>query len=266
MEKERKVKKRGFFEGLFGKKHDKSSPSSDESEMIEGIRELGGTTVKEVLVPRIDTVFLPSVVLSSDLLKIMVDSGHSRYPVFQDTIDNVVGVLYLKDVVRYLYRQDFKLPDQVELVSLCRPAFFVPDSKRLDSLLAEFKRKRVHIAVALDEYGGVSGVVCMEDVIEIIIGDIQDEFDNEVEDIIVLNPTTFLCDARVSIEELNDRLNFNLPHTDFDTLGGYVFDLFGKIPVRFEKATSNGIEFIIQSMDGHKIKTIKIVKNDTYEE
>ena len=140
-----------------------------------------------------------------------------------------------------------------------KPPFFVPDSKKLDSLLREMRRRHVHIAVAVDEYGGVSGIVCLEDILEEIVGDIQDEFDNEREDIIEIGEKVYLCDARVDIEDLNAELDMELPDSGFDTLGGFVFDLFGKIPVRYEKVTYGDTDFIIQDMDGHKIKSVKIV-------
>ena len=120
---------------------------------------------------------------------------------------------------------------------IIRKAFFVPESKRIDSLLREFKRRHVHIAIAIDEYGGISGVVCMEDIIEEIVGDIQDEFDNECEDILQLGENVWLCDARINLDDLNESIGSVFPNEEFDTLGGFVFDLFGKIPVKYEKAS-----------------------------
>ena len=145
------------------------------------------------------------------------------------------------------------------LEEIIRKPYFVPDSKRLDSLLREMKRRKVHIAVAVDEYGGVSGIVCFEDIIEEIIGDIQDEFDNEREDILKIDEGVYLCDARVNLSDLNEELSLSIPDDDFDTLGGFVFELFGKIPVRYEKIEYKNMEFVIQEMEGHKIKSIKIV-------
>ena len=129
----------------------------------------------------------------------------------------------------------------------------------------EFKRKHVHIAVAIDEYGGTSGIVCMEDIIEEIVGDIQDEFDNEREDITKLGEGMWLCDSRVDLEDLANVLGKEMPTNDFDTLGGFVFDLFGKIPVKFEKATWKDYDFIIHDVEGHKVNTIKIIKHKTLE-
>jgi len=147
----------------------------------------------------------------------------------------------------------------LDIKALVRKPFFVPVSKHIDDLLKELRRKRVHIAVVVDEYGGVSGIVCMEDIIEEIVGDIQDEFDHETEDVIAVGEGAWLCDARVNLSDLAEKTGLDLPKDDFDTLGGFVFDLFGKIPVRYEKAVYHGIELIVQEMDGHKIKAVKVV-------
>ncbi|NNM67129.1 MAG: HlyC/CorC family transporter [Spirochaetales bacterium] len=231
--------------------------------MIQGVVELGDTTVKEAIVPRIDVVFLPVTLSFSELMDKITQSGHSRFPVYQETIDNVVGILYVKDLLRDLEKNNWKIPENLDLKALVRKAFFVPETKKLDGLLKEFKRRRVHIAVAVDEYGGVSGIVCLEDIIEEIIGDIQDEFDEAAELILEIGEKTFLCDARVAIDELNETLGLSLPNDNFDTLGGFVFDLFGKIPVRYEKVSFGHADFIIQSMEGYKIKSVKILLKET---
>ncbi len=255
------MKKQGFLGKLLNK--NKNQENEEESiqqlngeakDMIRGIVELSETTVKEVMVPRIDVVFVSLDMPMKDLLERVAECGHSRVPVFKETIDNVVGVLYVKDLMRSLVKNE-----EINIEKIIRNPYFVPESKRIDSLLREFKRKRVHIAVAVDEYGGVSGIVCLEDIIEEIIGDIQDEFDNESEDILTIGEGVYLVDTRINIEDLNEQPDLQLPEEDFDTLGGFVFDLFGKIPVRYEKVSYKGADFIIQNMDGHKIKTVKIV-------
>jgi CBS domain containing-hemolysin-like protein len=228
--------------------------NSDQREMVRGIAELSDTTVKEVMVPRIDTVFLSVDASREELLDRIAESEHSRFPVYRDTIDNVIGILHVKDVLRSLVKNE-----TFDVVKLLREPFFVPVSKRIEGLLRELRRRRVHIAVVVDEYGGVSGIVCMENIIEEIVGDIWDEFDNEHEDIINLGKGAWLCDARINLEDLSTAIGVVLPFTAFDTLGGFVFDLFGKIPVRYEKVVYQGHDFIIQGMDGHKINTVKIV-------
>nr|WP_233516412.1 hemolysin family protein [Oceanispirochaeta sp. M1] len=231
-----------------------------EKGMIKGVVELSDTKIKEVIIPRIDVVFIPADIEEEELYDILMESGHSRFPVYEDTIDNVVGVLYVKDLLSLLVRKK-----SIVIRELMRKAYFVPESMKLDALLKEFKHRRVHIAIVVDEYGGVSGIVCMEDIIEEIVGDIQDEFDNEDDDLLEIGDGTYLCDARLNIEDLNEKLNFKLPEEKFDTFGGFVFDLFGKIPVRFEKVSYSNLDFIIQSMDGHKIKTVKIMFRDDAE-
>jgi CBS domain containing-hemolysin-like protein len=228
--------------------------NSDQREMVRGIADLSDTTVKEVMVPRTDTVFLSVDASRDELLGLIAESEHSRFPVYRDTIDNVIGVLYVKDVLRSLVKNEI-----FDVVKLLRKPFFVPVSKRIDGLLRELRRRRVHIAVVVDEYGGVSGIVCMEDIIEEIVGDIQDEFDHETEDMVQLGEGTWLCDARVNLEDLAQEIGIPLPIESFDTLGGFVFDLFGKIPVRYEKVVYKAHDFIVQDMDGHKINTVKII-------
>jgi CBS domain containing-hemolysin-like protein len=210
------------------------------------------------MVPRIDTVFIPVDTGREEILATIVESGHSRFPVYEETIDNVIGILYAKDVLMGCYRQD---KDNVpfDVRKLVKKPFFVPESKRIDDLLRELRRRKVHIAIAVDEYGGVSGIVSMENILEEIIGDIQDEFDNEKEDILDLGSGVWLCETRVNLEDLTERIGVSFPVEDFDTLGGFVFDLFGKIPVKYEKMSWEGHDFIIQDVTGHKINSIKIV-------
>lgn len=230
--------------------------AQQEQHMIEGVTELSETAVKEVLVPRIDVVFIPASATLDEVLKIMERDGYSRYPVYEETIDNVIGVLYVKDLIPVILNRD---GTEFDLKNLIRKPYFIPESKRLDSLLSEFKKRHVHIAIAVDEYGGVSGIVCMEDIIEEIVGEIQDEFDDEGDEVIQSDDHSWLVDARINIEDLNEKLNLRLPDEEVDTLGGFVFNLFGKIPVRYEKVSYENLDFIIQEIENHKIKIVKIV-------
>ena len=249
-----------LFQTTKPKKDDKSIESEDLESldedgkgMVRGIVELSGTPVKEVMIPRIDTDFISEDAEIDESMAKLMDSGHSRFPVYRETIDNVVGILYVKDLLRFLTKGE-----TVPIPDVLRPAYFVPESMKLDSLLKEMKQRHVHIAVAVDEYGGVSGIISMEDILEEIVGDIQDEFDNEEEDIISAGDNEWICDARMNLEDLNEELGSDIPADDFDTLGGFVFDLFGKVPGRYEKITWNNLVFMIQSVDGHKIRQVKI--------
>ena len=252
------MKKRSFIDRLLRKvsvEENLDKLDTKALEMVKGIISLSESNVKEIMVPRIDVVSISLDTPIPEIVTIISDCGHSRFPVYRDTVDNIVGVLYAKDLLHYMVKEE----SEIDLEKLIRPAYFVPESKKLDSLLREFQRRRVHIAVVVDEYGGTSGIVCLEDIIEEIVGEIQDEFDNETEELLKISEDVYLCDARVNLEWLNEQLGIELPSDDFDTLGGFVFHLFGKIPVRYEKMSYRSIDFIIQNMEGHKIDTIKIV-------
>ena len=240
------------FSGIFRDKAIKDL-EEDQREMIRGVVELSGTAVREVMVPRTDTVFIPASASRDEIISTVIESGHSRFPVYGETVDSVTGVLHIKDMLKSLAEGG-----PFDLGALVRKPFFVPDSKRIDDLLREFRKKKAQIAVVVDEYGGVSGIVCMEDIIEEIVGDIQDEFDDETDDIMPIEEGIWLCDARVNLEDLARETGLEFPADDFDTLGGFVFDLLGKIPVRHEKASYGGAALIVQEMDGHKIKSVKI--------
>jgi magnesium and cobalt transporter len=257
------LKKRRFVEKILGRASEDEDDDlvdieDEKREMIRGVAQLSETTVKEIMLPRIDVVSVSMDTPQQELLDRIIECGHSRFPVYQDTIDNVVGVLYVKDLLKFMTTGQGKL----KIAEIMRPAYFVPEGKKINSLLKEFKRRKVHIAVVVDEYGGTSGIVCLEDIIEEIVGDIQDEFDNETEDILKTGERVFLCDARVNLEDLNEKLELKLPDEASETLGGFVFNLFGKIPVQFEKVRYDSMDIIIQEMDGHKIQTVKLVLDD----
>ena len=255
---------------FFGRKKKNQNKTADENDiieqkilneekkdMIQGVEDLSITSVKEVMVPRIDVDFISSDTPKDELVTKIIASGHSRFPVYTDSIDNVVGVLYVKDLLK-----SFAENQTIDLLKIIRKPYFVPESKRIDSLLREFKRHHLHIAMAIDEYGGISGIVTMEDIIEEIVGDIQDEFDKEREDIITINENVWLCDARVDLDDLNETIGAKFPNEDFDSLGGFVFDLFGKVPVKYEKSSWNNYDFIVQDMEGHRINVIKVIRNN----
>ena len=245
-----------FLEKLLGKaesdEDDIGNLDGAAREMIKGVVELSTTTVKEIMVPRPDVIFVPLDTPADTLVETVAESGHSRLPVYHQRVDDIVGVVYAKDLLRAA-----AAPTALERIM--RRPYFVPESKKVDELLREFQLRRVHIAVVVDEYGGTSGIVCLEDVIEEIVGDIQDEFDNEAEEILPIGEGIYLCDARVRLDELNEYPDLQLPEDDFETLGGFVFDLFGKIPVKYEKQRYANADFVIQEMEGNRITSVKIV-------
>ena len=255
---------------MFGHKKSKKAHVSEEEslqqeilneekqDMIQGVEDLSTTAVKEVMIPRIDVDFIADDTPEDELLQKIVQSGHSRFPVYSESVDNVIGVLYVKDLFK-----SYAAKEAVDLKKIVRKAYFVPESKRIDSLLREFKRHHLHIAIAIDEYGGVSGIITMEDIIEEIVGDIQDEFDKEREDVMAVGNNMWLCDARIDLDDLNEEIGVEFPTEAFDSLGGFVFDLFGKVPVKYEKAVWQNFEFIVQDMEGHRINVIKVIKKES---
>ncbi len=226
----------------------------EEKDMIRGIVGLGKTTVKNIMVPRTDVVAVSIDQSFDDIVRTVIKSGHSRIPVYKDTIDNVIGFLYAKDLLPYLVEK----PEKVDIKKLLRPVLFVPEGKKIDELLKEFREKKVHIAVVVDEYGGMAGIVFLENIIEEIVGEIQDEYDNEEEEIKKVGENEYECDARMQISDINEILGIELPLDGSDTIGGFVFNLFGKIPKQGEKISYKNLDFKIEKMDGHKIKRIKI--------
>jgi len=231
--------------------------NEEKQDMIQGVEDLSITAVKEVMVPRIDVEFINVDLTQDELIEKILSFGHSRFPVYSESIDNVIGVLYVKDLIKALSKKQ-----DIDLKSIIRKAYFVPESKRIDSLLREFKRHHLHIAIAIDEYGGIAGIITMEDIIEEIVGDIQDEFDKETAEILTVGENMWLCDARADLDDLNETLEAQLPNEDFDSLGGFVFDLFGKVPVKYEKTSWNNFDFIVQDMEGHRINQIKVIKKE----
>lgn len=233
---------------------------TEQEEMIEGVENLSETTVKEVMVARTDTLFLDVEAPKEELFRVLVESGHSRIPVYRESIDDVVGVIYAKDVLAALVQNK-----PIVIASIMRKPYFVPETMLIDNLLREFKRRHVHIAIVVDEYGGTSGIVCLEDIIEEIVGEIQDEFDAEPEPIVQIGPRVWLCDAKTRLDEVSEELDIPLPTEDFDSLAGYVFNLFGRIPSKNEKVETPNAIFTVHEMDAHRILSIKIEKLETTE-
>ena len=260
------MKPGSFFHNLFKKRNEDAGYDRDlnveEKEMIKGVVDLAEKDAKDIMVPRTDVVFIPTDMPLEEVLDLIAESGFSRFPVYEETIDNVVGILYVKDLMREMVKRKNLDNKDFAVRDIVRKPYFIPDSKKINALFHDFRKKRVHIAVAVDEYGGVAGIICLEDILEEIVGEIQDEFDeDEVEDIVQTGPSTYLCDTRVSIDDLNEELDIKLPHEDYETLGGFVFDLFDKIPVKFEKKEYEGMTFVIQDVEGNKIKSVKIELN-----
>ena len=228
----------------------------EEREMIEGVMEFFDTSVREVMVPRIDMIAVDKTITISDLVELFRKEGHSRIPVYDERIDNIVGVIYAKDMLPAIAA---KAMDEIDITSIMRPAFYVPETKNISVLLKELKKAKVHLAIVVDEYGGTAGLVALEDLIEEIVGDIQDEYDRDERDYLWINDRTVLMDAGLDIDDVNDIINSEIPDEDFDTLGGFIYHQLGVIPKGGEEFMWENISFSIKEIDGNRISKV-IVK------
>lgn len=229
----------------------------EEREMIHSIFELGETTVEEIMVPRVD---IKGLALDTDLetvLNRVREEGHSRLPVFKDTIDSIVGMLYVKDVLSWLSQHE---PEEWNLQALIKRVHFVPGQKKIDDLMAEFKAKHLHISVVVDEYGGTAGLVTMEDILEEIVGDIQDEYDNEEKAVVVIGENVFLVDPQIDLYDLNEELDIHLDTEDieYNTLGGLIYHEHGDIPKVNTIVDYNGLHITVLEMDNQRIQRAKV--------
>lgn len=213
---------------------------NDEREMIRSIFEFGGTIVREVMIPRLDIKAIPAESNLDETLDIIISSGHSRLPIYHEDIDHIAGILYAKDLLRYL-RDRAKNP-AFDLEKLLRPVHYVPESKKVDELFAELQNKRVHIAVIIDEYGGTAGLVTIEDLLEEIVGEIQDEYDLETTEYERINEDEFLVDARLNLSDVNDFFHTHWESENVDTIGGFLYDSLERIPAVGDQliVTQNG--------------------------
>jgi CBS domain containing-hemolysin-like protein len=230
----------------------------EEQEMIENVLELSETTAGEIMTPRTEVIALEAEYSLEETLRVINAAGHSRYPVYEGNIDNIIGLIYAKDMLSEIGQNpaDFKLRDKL------REAYFVPETKALRTLLHEFQNQKRHIAVVLDEYGGTAGIITIEDVLEELVGEISDEYEQTVaRPLRKIDADTFEVDARLYIDELNDLAQLDLPEEeDYDTVGGFVFSHLGYIPKAGETFTYGDAEFTISSAEARKIKRIKIRK------
>jgi len=256
-EEEHEEKQEEFLTGL-EQHRTEGALDAEEQEMIENVLELSSSTADEIMTPRTDII---AVEVNSDLQKVLETitvGGHTRVPVFEENIDNIVGIVYAKDLLTEIGRDpaDFKLRDKM------RDVYFVPETKPLRNLLHEFQNRKLHIAVVLDEYGGTAGIVTLEDILEELVGEIVDEYEETPpEPIKNIDHNTIEADARTYIDDVNDEFELNLPDDeDYETIGGFVFSRLGYIPKTNESFEYENLKFTIASAEARKIKRIRIEK------
>jgi len=232
--------------------------NEEESEMLRSIFSLGTTIAREVMITRTEMACVKVDATVRELLDTIIDCGHSRIPVYEDSIDNIVGLLYAKDLLKQWGTDEQSL----SVRAIMRPPYFIPESKNLEQLLQEFKRKRVHLAIVIDEYGGTSGLITIEDLLEQIVGDIQDEYDSEESLLTVNADGSITADGRLPVEELEEHFEIEIERDKFDSIGGLVFHLTGKIPATGDTIEGAGLRLTIIDADLRRVKKVGITLLD----
>jgi CBS domain containing-hemolysin-like protein len=228
----------------------------DEQEMISGILRLEEATAREIMVPRMDIIAVPIGASVNDVVDIIRVAGHSRIPVFRETIDAIVGMVYAKDLLRFVREET----GPVKLLDLLRPAYFVPESKRVDELLKDLQQEKVHLAIVVDEYGGTAGLVTIEDILEEIVGEIQDEYDREVPMVERVGAEEVLVDGRISLDEIGEIFETEFADRESGTIGGFVQRTLGRIPKAGESVEANGLLIEVRAVEHHRIRKLRVVR------
>ena len=250
--------------------HEQGVVEEDEREMIHGVLEFSQTVAREVMTPRIDVIGVPVEVELPELIRVVVEEGHSRLPVYSGTIDTVVGVLLAKDLIPLLADGNRYGDRPFDIQEVMREPYFVPDSKPVDDILAEFQQQKVHLAIVLDEFGGTYGVLSMEDLLEEIVGEIDDEYDVSEPDFSPTPEGDVLIDGGAALSEVNERYGLSLPEGDYDTIGGYVFGVLGRVPVagdRVEGLGGAGAQFlVVEETEERRILRVRLTSGEAVAE
>ena len=227
----------------------------EERDLLRNAFDFGDKTVSEIMIPRIDIVMLSSDKSIKDALNLVVKKGHSRIPVYSKDKNNIIGMIYSKDILKAVAEGK-----RGRVKDLIRPVLYVPESKKLDDLLREMKQNKTHLAIVVNEYGDVEGLVTMEDLIEELVGEIDDEYDTEEIKIMKISSKEYLVSGRTTIKEINKELKLNLEESEeYDTLAGYILHHLERIPFEGEKIKINNITYVIEKMEGNKIKFVRIL-------
>lgn len=233
--------------------------NEDESDMIKAIFSLGETVVREIMIPRNDMACVSADAPLQEIIDTINSCGHSRIPLYEGTLDNITAILYAKDLLKY-WGDDISTLD---VKSIARQPFYTPETKNLEELLQEFRRRRVHLAIVIDEYGGTSGLVTIEDLLEQIVGDIQDEYDSEDVLLIAMPDGSTTVDARLPIEDFEENFSLEVEREKFDTVGGLIFYLLGRIPRVGEEIRYADLKLTVLSAGARRIGTLKAERIST---
>ncbi|MCS7177818.1 MAG: hemolysin family protein [Anaerolineae bacterium] len=228
----------------------------EEKEMIYSIFELGETMAREVMVPRIDIVAVDVQTPPEEVVRVIAKTGHSRIPVYEGTVDGIVGLVYAKDLLLHLQGEGPRPP----LREILRPAYFVPETKKVNDLLREMQQRRIHMAIVVDEYGGTAGLVTVEDILEEIVGEIQDEYDIEEPSFEQVRDGEYILDARMNLDDVNDLLEASLPTGAADTLGGLIYDALGRVPIPGDHLQIGEWRIEVLTVSGRRIRKVRMTR------
>jgi CBS domain containing-hemolysin-like protein len=234
----------------------------EERQMIYSIFQFGETLAREIMVPRMDMLAFKITTTLAQATKGFTRSGHSRVPVYENDIDNIIGLLYAKDLLHLTQNGE----EHASIRELLRPAYFVPDTKKADALLTEMQSQRVHMAIVVDEYGGVVGLVTLEDIIEEIIGEIQDEYDLSEEEPVQKEGDEYIFLGRIDLDDFNEVLDSHIPKVESDTLAGFLYDQFGRVPHDGESIQTDGLLLTIEQVIGRRIRRVRVQRIPADEE
>lgn len=244
------------LEAMINISHQEGIIPTEERVMIEKVFEFGDTTVYDIMVPRVDMVTLPNTVTLNQLSKFILDSGHSRIPIYKDTPDNIIGILHVKDLIPMLSSRSKK---ELNMEEIIREPYFIPDTKHISEVFKDMRLKRIHLAIVVDEYGGVSGLLTLEDLLEELVGEIQDEYDEEEEQVKKINGNTYILAADMSIDEVNTALDMEISGENFDTLAGFMVDRLGHLGKTGEKVETEEYTFVIDQVKKWRILKVKAI-------
>lgn len=240
--------------------HEKGAIVEEEHGLIKSIVEFQSVSVREVMTPRVDIIAISIDTDFDEVLRTITSSGHSRIPLYKDNLDDILGVLYAKDLLPYLKDPDRR--NSLSLTKIARKAMFIPEAKMISDLMHEFQEKKMHIAIVVDEYGGTSGLIALEDIIEEIIGEIRDEYDKEENSFVKIDDNSFMALGKIPMDELNENLQTNIEteNNDFDTLGGLILNHAGLIPKEGYTLDIENHRFVVKEIVNKRIKKVLIEK------
>ena len=233
--------------------------TGEESDMVYGVLDLKETVAHAIMVPRTEISSAPVDATLDEVIRLVNDCGHTRIPIFEDTIDHIVGILHAKDLLKLRGRP----PETPIPKDILRLPYFAPENRRVIDLLRDLQEKQTHMAIVADEYGGTAGIITIEDIVEEIVGEIMDEHDNEESLINPIDGSTVMVDARLEIEKFSKYVQIELPEGDFESVGGFIIHLLGRIPNKGERISFKGLDMTVQSADERKIYSVKVTYQPT---